>query len=135
MKRIALLLFCLTAGAQEWNPDLESAKLSALTSNKRILLYFSAESCEPCQNLEETVFKSDEFRAYAERHYILTRPVFNESASLTEKAEQLLIIEKYNKDGFFPWVVILDSSGKILNKVGQYDGERPLAYLKKLEGR
>lgn len=135
MIRIAMLLLGLSVSAQDWNPDLEGAKQAAMSSGKKILLYFSAESCLPCQDLEERVFASDEFKAYAERNYILAKPVFNDSASLTEKADQLLIVEKYNKDGFFPWVVILDASGKILNKVGQYDNETPMAYLKKLERR
>ena len=130
-----LLLIGFTSAAQEWTADLASARQAAMTSGKKILLYFSADSCAPCEDLEETVFASDEFKAYAERHYILARPIFNDSASLTEKADQLLIIEKYNKDGFFPWVVILDASGKILNKVGKYDGERPMAYLKRLDRR
>lgn len=135
MKKIVLfVLFGISAHAQEWNPDLESAKRQAAESGKKVLLYFSAaESCQPCQNLEQTVFASPEFIAYADKNYVLARPVFAAAASFAEKADNLLIVEKYNKDGFFPWVVILDSKGKVVNKVGQYDNEPPLTYLKKLE--
>jgi|SRR5690606_32405120 len=136
MKLWVLCLVALTGHAQEWNTDLESAKREAARNGRKVLLYFSAaERCTPCQDLEQNVMSSVEFTTYAAKHFVLVKPVFDDTAPMIEKAENLLIVEKYNKDGFFPWVVILDASGKVINKVGQYNNESPIQYLKRLESR
>jgi thioredoxin-related protein len=136
MKLLVLGLLAWAGHAQQWNSDLEQAQREAAREGKKVLLYFSASGhCAPCQDLEEKVFSSDEFKAYAGKHFVLVKPEFDDKATFAEKADNLLIVEKYNKDGFFPWVVILDPSGKAINKVGQYNNESPIAYLKRLESR
>ncbi len=134
MKWCFLLLTVM--GHAQWNDNLDLARREAQQVGKKVLLYFSAaERCTPCQDLEQNVFASAEFEAYASKHFVLVKPVFDDTAPFHEKADNLLIVEKYNKDGFFPWVVILDATGKIVNKVGQYNNESPLDYLKRLESR
>ncbi len=120
--------------AQEWVSDLDVAFKEAGADNKRVLLYFSVpDACEICKKLEENVLRSDEFQAYAKANYVLAQPDFSASLSMAEKAENLLIVEKYNKDGFFPLVVVLDKNAKVLGKTGVYNDETPKEYLTILE--
>ena len=127
--RRLLLFTCLmspaiAAYAQQWESDLQHAARTAASSQKKILLYFSVnELCEVCRNLERDVFASPEFLSFAADHFVMVRPSFSDADSFEEKSEKLLIVEKYNKDGFFPHVVILDRHLKILGKMPVYNGE------------
>ena len=49
---------------------------------------------------------------------------------LQQKNNQLA--EKYNKQGYFPFVVVLDKEGAILGEAG-YENTTPTEYIKKLE--
>ena len=52
--------------------------------------------------------------------------------SLDVKNQNLLLAEKYNKEGFFPLVVLLNSSDKVLGKMG-FENCSSAEYLKKLQ--
>lgn len=128
-----MIMFNSLLHAQEWNSELDVAIQKAKAEDKLVLLYFSVpEDCDICQQLEDNVWKSEEFKAYAKANYILAKPDFDGAAPIEKKAENLLIVEKYNKDGFFPLVVLLDINSKVLGKTGIYNGEEPVAYLKML---
>ena len=134
-----LVLVCLLIGssmvqAQEWKKDLDKALSQAGNENKLVLLFFSVpEACDICMELDKSVFASEEFKAYARENFILAKPDFSESATFETKADNLLIVEKYNKDGFFPLVVILDKNSRVLGKVGIYNGETPQQYILSLQ--
>ncbi len=128
------IMSCHMISAQHWIDDLEEARRIAAASNKMVLLYFAvSESCESCRALEEKVFRSDEFKDFADTRFVLARPEFRAHEPIETKAEKLMIVEKYNKDGFFPLVVILDRNLKVLGKTGAYDGEPPAEYIRKLK--
>lgn len=136
MKKLMLGLFLCSAvaSAQQWNPNLEKALQQAGEENKNVLLFFSTvNACEMCLELEKKVFASDDFKQFASGRYILAKPDFNPTASFESKADNLLIVEKYNKDGFFPWIVILDKTGKVLGKAGLYNHQSPQEYIKLLQ--
>jgi thioredoxin-related protein len=136
MKKLVTVMILMSSSfitAQEWNKDLDAATREAAAKDKKILLLFSIpESCGVCEKLEKNVLQSEEFKAYAKENYILIRPDFSESASFETKADNLLIVEKYNKDGFFPFVVILDKNAKVLGSTGLYNNETPQQYISKL---
>lgn len=129
-----LMLVSVTGNAQQWQSDLELAKTLARTDGKLVFLLFSVpDACDMCDELEKNVIKSETFRQFAAANYVLVRPDFRESAPFETKADNLLIVEKYNKDGFFPWVVILDANAKVLGKMGLYNDESPEMYIEKLQ--
>lgn len=131
---MVLLLAASGMQAQEWHKDLDKAIGEAGQKNKLVFLLFSLpDACDVCERFEKNVIGSPEFKTFASGHYILARPDFSESADFMTKADNLLIVEKYNKDGFFPWVVILDKNAKVLAKIGQYNDEAPQAYIAKLQ--
>ena len=130
---LLLVLAPLPSFGQHWHKNLDDAIAEAGSRRLNILLLFSVPTaCDVCADLEKKVMMTPEFRAYAAAHFVLVKPDFSGAAPYEEKADNLLIVEKYDKDGFFPWVVILDASGRIVGKTGAYDGENPDEYISKL---
>jgi thioredoxin-related protein len=137
IKRLFLLVFLLfflpKSKAQQWQNDLQIGLKEAAQQNKKVLLFFSVpERCESCNKLEQNIFKSPEFIEFASENYVLVKIDFSYDAQELTKAQlekNLLIVEKYNKDGFFPHVVVLNKDAKITNKVDVYTRETPQQYL------
>ncbi|HEX8563342.1 MAG TPA: thioredoxin family protein [Flavobacterium sp.] len=133
-----LVLLTTIATAQEWKANLDDALAESRLKNKPVLLFFTVpDACDACVSLERMVLKSESFLQYACERYILARIEFKNSPGQTlsaeAKAKNLLIVEKYNKDGFFPLVVLLNKSERVLGKIGVYNGETPEEYLKMLK--
>jgi thioredoxin-related protein len=126
MKRIGLLmvLFISSLGfSQNWRSSLEEAKIEATKENKQILLVFSGSDwCAPCMKLEKNIWQSEVFKNEADEKYILIKADFPKkkanqlSAELSENNKKLA--EKYNKEGNFPLVVLLDKNGKVKGMTG-----------------
>ncbi|WP_298117167.1 thioredoxin family protein [Flavobacterium sp.] len=126
MKKIGVLLFLLISSvgfSQNWKTSFEEAKQEANKENKKILLVFSGSDwCAPCMKLEKNVWKSDAFKKVAEEKYVLIKADYPKkkanqlSAELTESNNKLA--EKYNKEGNFPLVVMLDKNGKVQGMTG-----------------
>ena len=129
-----MLLFLVTIGySQEWKTNFETAKTEAAKQNKNILLVFSGSDwCGPCIKLDRDIWKSAEFMEYAKNNLILERADFpkkksNQLSPEIRKMNQSLA-EKYNKDGMFPLVIVLDKNGKVLGKTA-YKKNSPTEYI------
>ena len=141
IKRLFLLVFLLfflpKSKAQQWQNDLQIGLKEAAQQNKKVLLFFSVpERCESCNKLERNIFKSPEFIEFASENYVLVKIDFSyEAQELTKDQleKNLLIVEKYNKDGFFPHVVVLNKEAKITKKMEVYTSETPEQYLSLLK--
>ena len=126
MKKIGFLLLLLMSSVgfcQNWKTSFEEAKQEANRENKKILLVFSGSDwCAPCMKLEKNVWKSEAFKKVAEEKYVLIKADYPKkkanqlSEELTESNNKLA--EKYNKDGNFPLVVMLDKNGKVQGMTG-----------------
>jgi thioredoxin-related protein len=139
MKKIILFAFIFSASlsfSQNWTTSLDAAKTEAISSNKNILLVFSGSDwCAPCIKLDRTIFQSDVFKTEAEKKWVLLKADFPKkkgnllSAEQTESNKKLA--EKYNKEGNFPLVVLLDATGKVLGITG-YKNVSPTEYVQLL---
>ncbi|WP_035672335.1 thioredoxin family protein [Flavobacterium sp. 83] len=136
MKKIMvlMLLFAVTIGySQEWKTDFTVAKSEASSQNKNILLVFSGSDwCGPCIKLDRDIWQSAEFKEFAKNNLVLERANFpkkkqNQLAPELKKINEELA-EKYNKDGMFPLVVVLDKNGKVLGKTA-YKNVSPQEYI------
>jgi thioredoxin-related protein len=126
MKYIICFLFLITTTfgySQKWNTNFEEAKAKAEKENKNILLVFSGSDwCGPCIKLEKVVWKSPEFQVEADKNWVIYRADFpnkrknQPSPEMVESNNKLA--EKYNKNGIFPLVLLLDSKGKVIGKTG-----------------
>ena len=142
MKKGLFILVCLMfwspeSQAQQWQNDLQIGLKEAAQQNKKVLLFFSvAERCDACNKLEQNIFKSQEFIEFASENYVLVKIDFSyEAQELTKDQleKNLLIVEKYNKDGFFPHVVVLNKEAKVIKKMEVYTRETPEQYLSLLK--
>ena len=134
---IVLLFFLTKSNAQQWHSDLQFGLKEAAQQNKKVLLFFSVpERCDACNKLEQNIFKSPEFIEFASENYVLVKIDFSyEAQELTKDQleKNLLIVEKYNKDGFFPHVVVLNKEAKVIKKMEVYTRETPEQYLSLLK--
>ena len=138
-KKFLFVLFfasvCI-ASAQEWQTDFTTAKQIAAKQDKPIILVFQGSDwCAPCIKLDKEVWNTPEFKSYAKDHFVMLQADFprKKANSLApeqqEKNNQLA--EKYNQNGYFPFVVILDENGKVLGETG-YQKMQPNEYIKLL---
>ena len=117
---ISLLTYAsvLTLG---WQLDFDQAKAEAQQSHKLILLNFSGSDwCGPCIKLKKDVFESTEFQAYAANHIVLVRADFprltKNQLDARQTAHNEALAETYNKQGKFPFTVLLDANGRVLQE-------------------
>ncbi|RTZ03486.1 thioredoxin family protein [Flavobacterium sp. RSP49] len=136
MKKYTLILFLLlgTFGySQNWESDFNDAKTQAIKENKNILLVFSGSDwCAPCIKLENTIWKSEDFKNEAEQKWVIYKADFPKkkanllAANLTASNKKLA--ERYNKSGNFPLVLLLDKTGTVLGITG-YKNVTPQEYI------
>lgn len=120
---VFLLIIATVGHSQNWKTNFEDAKTEANNENKNILLVFSGSDwCAPCIKLDNVVWKSSEFQAEADKNWVIYKADFPKkrvnqlSPELAESNNKLA--EKYNKNGSFPLVVLLDKKGKVIGMTG-----------------
>jgi thioredoxin-related protein len=126
MKKITIALFIFIGSlsySQNWKTNFDDAKQEALKDNKNILLVFSGSDwCAPCIKLDNVVWKSEAFKSESEKNWVIYKADFPKkkanqlSPELTESNNKLA--EKYNKNGSFPLVILLDKTGKVIGMTG-----------------
>lgn len=139
MKKILVLLIMLLPfmiQAQDWQTDFETAKSLAAEQDKPIILVFQGSDwCAPCIKLEKEIWSSEDFIAYSKEHYIMLKADFprkrQNSLSAEQQEKNNALAEKYNKEGYFPLVVVLDKEGKVLGTTG-YKKLTPSEYIELL---
>jgi len=126
----------LSVNAQEWLTDFEEAKKVASEKNQNIVLVFQGSDwCAPCIKLDREIWSTDEFKNYAKDHFVMLQADFpRKKSNKLEKTQQEKnnnLAEKYNKQGFFPHVVVLNKQGYVLGRTG-YKKVSPSDYIKLL---
>lgn len=132
-----LSILSYPCSAQEWESSYSSAQEISKAGGKPLLLVFSGSDwCIPCMKLERNIWESEAFKSYAKENLILYRADFPQKKKnkltdeLTNSNQELA--EKYNTNGYFPLVVLLDFKGKILGQLG-YEKIGPERYIEKIK--
>ncbi|GGE30711.1 thioredoxin family protein [Psychroflexus planctonicus] len=136
MKKIFFLLFiCIsfTSIAQNWQLDFEQAKQQAQQEKKNILLVFSGSDwCAPCIKLDHEIWQSDVFEAHARENLVMVKADFpkrkNNQLPEEQSKKNAALAERYNPNGYFPFVILLNAKGEIINQLG-YKNLAPKAYI------
>jgi thioredoxin-related protein len=126
MKKIIFAMLILVSNyglAQNWQTDFEEAKRIASEQNKNIIIVFSGSDwCAPCIKLDKNIWQSEAFKSEAAKEWVLVKANFPRKKANELSKEQTehnrKLAKKYNIEGSFPLVVILDKSGKVLGKMG-----------------
>ncbi|MEL0455876.1 thioredoxin family protein [Flavobacteriaceae bacterium SZ-1-7] len=136
---IVFILFFVgltTAFAQDWNTNFALAKEKATLENKPIILVFQGSDwCAPCIKLDREIWSTDEFKAYSKAHFVMLKADFprkkQNALSKTQAKENATLAETYNKNGIFPFVVVLDNKGKVMGQTG-YKKTTPKLFIDEL---
>ena len=124
--------------AQEWQTDINVAKEIASKEGKPIILVFQGSDwCASCIKLDREIWSTATFKSYAHDNYIMLQADFprrkKNTLLDTQAKANAKLAETYNKNGIFPFVVVLDSKGTVLGETG-YKKTTPENYIKELNG-
>lgn len=122
--------------AQDWQTDFSKAKEIAKNEKKPIVLVFQGSDwCGPCIKLDREVWSTDEFKKYSKDHFVMLKADFPKRSKNALSKEQQdhnnALAEKYNKNGYFPFVVVLNSKGEVKGSTG-YKKMDPVKFEKLL---
>jgi thioredoxin-related protein len=137
MKKVLIFLFILIVNisfSQDWKYDFEEAKKIAATEGKDILMVFSGSDwCAPCIRLDKNIWQSEAFIKESSEKWILVKVNFPRKKANQLPDDQTAhnrdLAEKYNNEGSFPLVVLLNTKGNILGKIG-FKNVSPEEYIK-----
>lgn len=102
-----------------WQPDFETAKKVALEKNQLILINFSGSDwCGPCIRMKKEIFDHPSFSAFSDSNLVLLNADFprNKKNQLSPSVQQHneALAEKFNRDGNFPYTVLIDANEKVI---------------------
>lgn len=131
-----LLITSFFCFSQQWETDFERAYERSITEKKLLLLVFSGSDwCMPCIKLDKQIWQSSYFKTYAEENLVLYKADFPSKKKNRLPVElanaNKALAEKYNKQGFFPLVILFDNELQIRNKKG-YLNVSPENYIEQL---
>ena len=117
MKLLAFLLVLVIP--MQWEPDFENAKKIAKEKHALILLNFSGSDwCGPCIMTRREYLDNEVFLKMAKNNLVLVNADFPRKKKNQLAPEQVkkneALAEKYNKEGNFPYTLLLDANGKVL---------------------
>lgn len=106
-----------------WLTDLEEAKKESNASNKPILMYFTGSDwCAPCKSLKKDFFNTAAFEEKSKRLVLVMVDIPRriDIISAEQKVKNQALVAKYNKEGSFPNIVILNDKLKTIGELSGY---------------
>lgn len=133
---VMLLMLSFQAFSQNWQTNFEEAKAIASKEDKIIVLVFQGSDwCAPCIKLDKEIWATEEFQDIAKDKFVMLQADFprRKKNKLSEEQQEHnnKLAEKYNTNGYFPFVVVLDKNGEELGSLG-YEKITPTAYSNKI---
>ena len=134
---VCFMVFSVSLFSQDWVLNFDKAKAIAKKENKTIIMVFQGSDwCAPCIKLDKEIWQTEIFKSYAKDHFVMLKLDFPKRKKNALDAEQEkhnnALAEKYNKNGYFPFVIVSDSKGNQLGSTG-YKKITPTEYIKLLE--
>lgn len=124
MKTILMLsiwgILSINSYAQEIQPG-DSLFAIAKSEKKKVLLYFSGSDwCAPCIRFKKNYIEKAEFSEFAKYNLIVYNADFPryKMNQLNKKVVEFneVLAEKYNKNGTFPKIILMDMTGVVLKE-------------------
>ncbi|PKQ63165.1 hypothetical protein BZG02_10420 [Labilibaculum filiforme] len=143
MRKIAQLTFllvCITilsTANSIAQSSLEEALQKAKTENKYVFVNFSGSDwCRSCILLKKTILNTEEFKKFASEKLVILDVDFPRLKKNSLSDEQTAVNEKlaakYNSNGQFPTILLLDSNAKVMGKTG-YKKVSPKDYVSHIQ--
>ena len=117
--KLLLLLPVFLIPSPNWYHNLNDAEKIAEKEHKYILLNFSGSDwCGPCMRMRSEFFESEVFKQMADTELVMVNADFPRNKKNQLPAEQQKLndemADKYNSRGKFPYTLLLNSEGKVL---------------------
>lgn len=124
--------------AKGWETDLEKAKQMAAGQHKLILLNFSGSDwCGPCIRLHSEIFESPVFSSFADSSLVLLIADFprlkKNQLPIEQQQKNEQLADTYNPKGYFPYTVLLDASGKVIQTWNGYPKLSPEQFVQAIK--
>lgn len=115
--------------------DIEQEEKVRTSIAKLTLLVFSGSDwCLPCIRFEREILQATEFKAFSNDYLVIEKADFPQHKKLTEEQvrHNEILAEKYNPQGYFPHVLLLNEHGKVLSQIitNRVDAENVIAQIK-----
>jgi protein disulfide-isomerase len=120
--------------AAGWDDDYDKAIAQAKAEKKMVLLDFTGSDwCGWCIKLDKEVFSKPEFKDYAKNNLVLVEVDFPQAKPQSPKLkEQNAKLQKQHRIEGYPTIIVLNSEGKKVGKLGYQEGG-PKAFIAKLD--
>ena len=139
--RLTLLLIIayVPLHAQLWQDRYSDALELAKSQDRPLVVVFSGSDwCGPCIRMKKKILDSGEFTEHARENYVLYNADFpkkkqnqlSPELSTTNRS----LAERYNPEGHFPVIEVLDRDENLLGKTGYFPKFGPRKYIELLNG-
>ena len=111
-------------GTAAWTTDYNAALDQAKSDHRHTLLFFTGSDwCGWCQKLNREILKTNEFNQYAQDKLELVEVDYPHQKPQSDalRSQNRMLENRYNISGF-PTVVVLDSTGKAVARLGYQEG-------------
>ena len=137
LRILLLTAISLPLYGQFWQTDFDEARKLASSANKTLVVVFQGSDwCAPCIKLDKQIWSDPKFEAYAKDHFIMVKVDFprrkKNALSKEQSQANAQLADKYNPQGIFPLVVLLDTDENVLGTTG-YRKASPEEYIQILE--
>ncbi len=131
------ILMCLSTFSQNWEVSYDNSIKRAKEESKKLLVVFQGSDwCGPCIKLSKEIWSTEFFIDYSDKSYVMLQVDFprrkKNSLSESQKEQNAVLAEKFNPRGYFPFVVVLNSSGKLIGEIG-YENTTPQKFIEIIE--
>jgi thioredoxin-related protein len=134
---VFLLSISLSSFSQEVK-TLQNSLSKAKEEHKKVLFFFSGSDwCSPCVKFKRKYIDSEDFIAFASTNLIVYNADFprqkKNALSKEQISENEKLAEKYNPNGQFPLIILLDENGKTVTKWEELPNETVAEFIAKLK--
>jgi len=134
---VFVLLMGLSVFSQNWEISYDSSITRAKEESKKLLVVFQGSDwCGPCIKLSKEIWSTEFFVNYSDKSYVMLQVDFprrkKNSLSESQQEQNAFLAEKFNPRGYFPFVVVLNSSGKLIGEIG-YENTTPQKFIEIIE--
>ncbi|MEO0775417.1 MAG: thioredoxin family protein [Bacteroidota bacterium] len=121
-----------------WHTQLTEAQAQAQQKSAPIFMVFSGSDwCKPCMRFKNQVLEHPDFLRYADQHLVLLQldfPAKKKNKLPDElRAHHEALAERYNPQGAFPAVLLLNAEGQELHRLDYRANLGPADYIQKLQ--
>lgn len=112
-----------------WHDSFETAQQASRETGKPILVDFTGSDwCSWCIKLKQDVFETSKFKAWARDNVVLLELDYPKRSiqSMAMREQNRMLAERYKVESY-PTVLLLDSEGEVLGKLGYM--KNPTAWI------